>query len=44
MNESDVRKELENELATLLDGHRLEDMINPLLGMPGESVRCSCYS
>ncbi|KAF8417184.1 hypothetical protein L210DRAFT_3616068 [Boletus edulis BED1] len=38
MNESDVKKELEKELATLLNGHGLEDMINPLLGMPGVNI------
>ena len=43
MNESDVKKELEKELATLLNGRCLEDVVNPLLGMPGELAHCSCY-
>lgn len=40
MQESDVKKELEKELATLLDGHSLDDVINPLLGMTGELSHC----
>ncbi|KAI9572449.1 hypothetical protein HD554DRAFT_2202858 [Boletus coccyginus] len=38
MNESNMRKELENELATLLNGHYLKDIINPLLGMPDINI------
>lgn len=38
MHESDVKDKLEKELAMLLSGHCLNDMVNPLLGMPGESA------
>ncbi|KAI6138163.1 hypothetical protein BKA82DRAFT_4333266 [Pisolithus tinctorius] len=38
MQEPDVKMELEVELATLLDGQTLDDMINPLLGMTGVNI------
>ncbi|KAN0085722.1 hypothetical protein V8E55_006856 [Tylopilus felleus] len=38
MHESDVKDELEKELAMLLSGHCLNDMVNPLLGMSGINI------
>ncbi|KAF8546126.1 hypothetical protein OG21DRAFT_1479713 [Imleria badia] len=38
MQESDVKKKLEDELVTLLNGHDLDEMINPLLGMTGVNI------